>query len=152
MNMEKAQHLPTTPSALIRAALADLRAIEADDGYVVDMSRWHWPTMDDRGQTVCQVCLAGAVMAQTLDVPHDLRIYNDDLAGYGCSVENKMNALDFFRLGEIEEGLDMLGYDVDKLSEEWQQYAYEAEYDPADPDKFHVQMLRRADYLASCGL
>ena len=152
MNTEKAQHLPSTPSELIRAALADLRACERDDGYRVDMDDWHWPTMDDRGRKVCYVCLAGAVMAQTLDVPHDLRIFDDDLEQYGGRVEDGLRALDCFRIGEIDVGLSYLHHEVGKLSEEWQQYAYEAEYDPADPDKFHVRMNELANYLASCGL
>ena len=144
--MSTKQHLPTTPSELIRAALRDLRAIEADDRYVVDMSRWHGPTMDNHGQAVCQVCLAGAVMAQTLGAPHDLRIYDDDLAGYGYDVQGALLALDFFRLGMMTAGLEMLGY------EQSDHDVSVAEYDPADPEPFHRQMHRRADYLDSQGL
>ena len=166
--------LPKTPSALIRLALADLRACEADDRYEVHMTYSHVPV-----EGVCHVSLAGAVMAQTLGLPKDLAIDDTDIAGYiccvedglralvffrrgegldwihveyGCRVEDGLRALDYFRRGEIEEGLDMLGYDVDKLSEEWEQYAYEAEYDKSDPDEFHDQMNSLADYLASCGL
>ena len=150
MNTE--QHLPSTPSELIRVALADLSACERDDGYVVDMDDWHAPITDDRGREVCEVCLGGAVLAQTLGAePHE-GIGDHDLARYGSGVENKMNALNCFRRGEIDAGLEMLGYDVDKLSEEWEQYAYEAEYDKSDPDEFHDRMNSRADYLASCGL
>ena len=144
--------LPSLPSELIRAALEDLRACERDDGYVVDMSNWHGPITDNRGRKVCAVCLAGAVMAQTLGLPHDLDIDDTDLAGYGCDDQGALLALDYFRRGMMTAGLLFLHHDVDKLSEEWQQYAYEAEYDQADPEPFHRQMHRRADYLASCGL
>ena len=146
-----AQHLPSTPSELIRVALADLRAIERDEGYVVNMRRWHRPVYDnDRG--VCAVCLAGAVLAKTLGVePHEV-IYDTDLARYGCDVQGLLLALDYFRRGMIEEGLSCLGYDVDELSEEWQQYARKSGYNPADPEAFHVRMNNLADYLASCGL
>ena len=152
--MSTKQHLPTTPSELIRLALADLRAIEDDDGYVVDMCNWHWPTMDNRGRKVCLVCLAGAVIAQTLDVPREQAISIDDLDSN--RVGERLRALDFFRLGEIEIGLAFLRQgisDLDtELGEEWQQYAYEVVYDPADPGKFHAQMHRRADFFESCGI
>ena len=138
--------LPKTPSALIRLALADLRAIEADDRYEVFMRGWHGPITDDRGQKVCEVCLAGAVLAKTIGVePHE-RIYDDDLAGYGSSVQGALLALDYFRLGMMTAGLDMLGYDQSDHD------ASVAKYDQTDPDKFHSQMHRRADYLESQGL
>ena len=144
--------LPTHPSRLIRVALADLSAIEADDRYVVDMSEWHRPAYDDdRGRKVCSVCLAGAVLAKTVGVPHKQTISTADLDQYD-RVEGRLRALDFFRLGEISAGLEMLGYDVNELSEEWTQYARKSEYSPADPDEFHDRMHRLADYLASCGL
>ena len=143
--------LPTHPSRLIRVALADLSAIEADDRYVVNMSDWHAPITDNYGRKVCSVCLAGAVMAKTVGVPHEQAISTADLDQYD-RVEGRLRALDFFRLGEISAGLEMLGYDVNELSEEWQQYARKSGYSPADPDEFHDRMHRLADYLASCGL
>ena len=146
MNMSTTT-LPTTPSELIRLALADLRDCERDDRYWVSMTCWHVPL-----ERVCQVCLAGAVMAQTLGAePHE-GIGDADLARYGSSVQGRLRALDRFRLGEISAGLSYLGYDVDKLSEEWQQYARKSGYNPADPEPFHRQMNSLADYLASHGL
>ena len=144
--------LPTTASKLIRVALRDLRACEDDDFYVVDMQEWHTPVYN-YDYEVCAVCLAGAVMAQTLGLPDDLEIDDTDLAGYGDSVKNGLHALDFFRIGEIKAGLETLGYDdVRKLSEDWQQYARKSGYDQADPEPFHRQMHRLADYFESCGL
>ena len=144
--------LPSTPSELIRLALEDLRACERDDRYEVDMWDLHNSREGQRGQMVCHVCLAGAVLAQTLGVPRDRSICGRDLARYRSSVQDRLRALDHFRLGEISAGLSYLGYDVDKLSEEWQQYARKSRYNPADPEAFHVRMNNLADYLASCGL
>ena len=143
--------LPTQPSALIRLALADLRACEADDRYVVDMSDWHRPAYDD-DREVCAVCLAGAVLAQTLGAPHEHAISTAGLAEYGCDVQGPLLALDRFRRGEISAGLDWLHHDQSELSEEWQQYASEVVYDKSDPEAFHARMNSLADYLASCGL
>ena len=158
--------LPTTPSALIRAALEDLRACERDDGYVVNMSNWHWPTTDNRGRKVCSVCLAGAVMAKTLDVPREQPIFSmAQILGVAreqpifsleqCSgrVKDGLRALDYFRRGMISAGLEMLGYDdVDKLDEEYKQFASGAVYDASDPFEFHHRMHRLANYLESHGM
>ena len=149
--MNTNQHLPTTPSELIRAALADLHACEHDDLYVVDMEEWHTPVYDYDGEG-CAVCLAGAVMAQTLGAPREQAISTHDLAGYGSSVEDGLRALDCFRRGLLKYGLEWLHHDVNELSEEYEQFASEVVYDQADPDEFHDRMHRLADYLASCGL
>ena len=135
--MEMVKELPSLPSALIRLALADLRACERDDRYFVDM-RSHGPITDGR------VCLAGAVIVQTLG--------DTDFAGYGSSVDDALQALDCFRVGLIDVGLKWLHADKSELSEEWTQYARESEYYESDPDEFHDRMHRLADYLASCGL
>ena len=144
--------LPTTPSELIRAALADLHACEHDDRYVVDMDDCHAPITDDGGRKVCRVGLVGAVLAQTLGEPRDVEIDDDDLEQYGCEIKKLMIALNHFRYGEIEEGLFFLYHDKSELSEEWQQYASEVVYDKSDPDEFHARMNSLADYFESCGL
>lgn len=48
------------PSALLKLALSDLRKVEQDPRYKVNMGTWHYP--DANG---CNVCLAGAVLAMT---------------------------------------------------------------------------------------
>ena len=56
--------VPTVPakiSDLIQLALDDVDKCEKDGRYVIDMDNWHQP-----GVKKCHVCLAGAVMAQTL--------------------------------------------------------------------------------------
>lgn len=63
-NPEYKPRLPSVPSELIELALRDLELTEADDRYRVNMDRWH--ELD--GEDVCHVCLAGAVMAQTLQL------------------------------------------------------------------------------------
>ena len=147
--------LPSLPSALIRLALNDLLACERDSRYAVDMDDWHWPTTDDRGRKVCRVCLAGAVMAQTLGLPNDLAIDDDDLAGYGCDVQGPLLALDCFRLGRIGSGLRWMNFDLSDIDKNWAGYAWGAEYDKKairDPFDFYSRMHRLADYFESHGL
>ena len=165
--------LPKTPSALIRLALADLRACEADDRYEVDMDEWHGPATDDRGKEVCKVSLAGAVMAQTLGLPREQFIYcaDLDLARYGRRVQDGLHALDCFQSGLLKEGLRRLKQDIAEIPTheeyekygwvtgydptdpaEWEQFAWGSEYEESDPDKFHSQMNELADYFESQGL
>ena len=150
--MDTVKELPTTPSELIRAALADLHACEHDDRYVVDMDDWHAPITDDRGREVCRVCLVGAVMAQTLGVPRDRSISRSDVDPHDDVVSGALHGLDYFRRGEIDMGVYMLDYDLHAEYEDYEQFCSGAEYDQADPDKFHVRMNRLADYLDSQGL
>lgn len=104
----KSKKLPDLPSAMLRLAMEDLAKVEADPLYTVQMSDWHsrYPREDD-GRLVCHVCLAGSVMAKTLELPIDIA---DDTVWF--SVENtfedwrKLTMLDFLRSGLIEDALD----------------------------------------------
>jgi len=94
------------PSDLIDLALNDLEAVERNPKYRVEMRAWHEPV--GRGKNrVCEVCLAGAVMANTLGCKPRDEVepwYFDD-----CTLTNTLNALDAFRFGEVHAGLDWLG-------------------------------------------
>lgn len=97
MNKNK---LPDLPSELILLALKDLEVIENSDDYEVDMLNWHMFDGDK-----CLVCLAGAVMVNTLN--HDINtdsypdIFNKDTC-------DKLYALDEFRKGHINIALDSM--------------------------------------------
>jgi hypothetical protein len=82
--------LPDKPSELIRLALADLVKCERSKKYRIHMSDWHVPNSQ------CAVCLAGAVMAQTLgaDITEE-RMPCD----YDESLADPLNALNNFRVG-----------------------------------------------------
>lgn len=60
-----------------------------DPAYILDMEVWHLP---DEG--VCHVCLAGAVMARTLNLPLE---YSDGLGRISAKVGGPLVALDWFR-------------------------------------------------------
>lgn len=94
--------LPRKPSELIELALADLIKCERSPRYVIEMSDFHYPR-----DGVCEVCLAGAVMAQHLEVPQD-EIGDPD--GYGERVHGIIWSLDQFRLGDVAGAFSYLGY------------------------------------------
>lgn len=94
--------LPTLPSALLTLAIDDLELAENSPDYRVDMGIWHEPVSDQ-----CNVCLAGAVMAFSLDVPRwdiikSLQDFNDP------AILHALGALDQFRSGNIELALSGL--------------------------------------------
>lgn len=106
---ENSKRLPDRPSELIEVALRDLEAVERrNDLYVVDMGVWHSWDMTPRGDGEgprCSVCLAGAVMAQTLGADPEA-----DLDPMDFELEHaKLSALNAFRVGDITGGLHRLG-------------------------------------------
>lgn len=96
--------LPDKPSELIRLALKDLELVEKDDHYVVDMDTWHEYI---RFKSKCSVCLAGSVMAKSLDASPYLSLNMRHFSQVG-----KLMALDNFRLGYISAGAALLGVDT----------------------------------------
>ena len=97
--------LPDTPSKLLALALVDLKLCEVDPRYKIQMEAiWHM----GRGtkETHCKVCFAGAVMAKSLNASIDQLHVPGHFDG---DTNNKLNALDSFRIGEIKEAFDVLG-------------------------------------------
>lgn len=96
--------LPDKPSELLRLALHDLELCEQDARYVVAMHFWHVYDIDSYSR--CAVCLAGAVMSQTLGIPVDC----DAKPGYfPDQIERKLIGLDLLRKGKICDALYAMG-------------------------------------------
>ena len=97
--MNQKNGLPNKLSDLLELAMKDVRAIEEDPRYRLDMSHWHMPSIETPG--VCLVCMAGAVMANTLEIsptqnfgePHILVDYMNGPA---------IRAIDLMRKGAFE--------------------------------------------------
>jgi hypothetical protein len=94
--------LPDKPSELIRLAISDLCKVEKNPVYRINMNRWHHLNYKDM---VCEVCLAGAVMAGSLDADPYLSI---SPFSFKPSIYYKLQALDEFRLGTFFEGVGYL--------------------------------------------
>ena len=95
-----AGRLPRVPSELLRRALEDLDACARDSRYKIDMAQYH----KSESEGACSVCLAGAVMAKSLHAhPHESfgpKHFPGDTAA--------LLALDYFRKGDIQLGLNCL--------------------------------------------
>jgi hypothetical protein len=106
--------LPKKPSKLIRLAIADLVKTEQDSNYKIHMDTWHVPF-----HSRCHVCLAGAVMAQTLgaDITKDVvpADFSHVLKVIPTRTWLRLRALDCFRKGHVSEGLRFMGYGDDTV-------------------------------------
>lgn len=151
--------LPDTLSGLIRVALADLRKVEARaDIYRIDMSEWHTGTRTlDRSPRKCAVCLAGAVMAFSLDAPYsEFRTPSYYVEGAdGENIMNKLSAINDLRDGCVVNAHDVLTGglippDEDILDIDKQFICMVPPYEE-DPEEFHSQMEELAAALEAVG-
>ena len=142
--MTREEFLKLRPSELVRWALNDLAACEADPGYEIDMGEWHTSRAYE-DHSVCQVCLAGAVMAQTLDVAYDVSL---SAHGMDYAIQQQLYMLDYFQDGFIVLGLYGVGF-LDETPEDWSDvdivpYAY-------DPEMFRRSMEHLVSELEQKG-
>ena len=131
--------LPDKPSELIRLALADLALCAADPNYRIDMGEWHKP---EHG--VCQVCLAGAVMAKSLNAPRAVELYSSDFP----ENRQKITALNDLRTGDVSMAFESLGLDSSNLDLPLDRVI--TPYDD-DPGAFMADMRALADDLETEG-
>jgi hypothetical protein len=140
------------PSELIRAGVQDLEACEADPRYSINMVDWHSPTATRFGEvgwkSVCEVCLAGAVMAKRLRA--DPRVLLN-LSDFPTS-RSSLRALNDFRGAGWAQGLRHMGISDEKAV--WSLDREIPEIVPYNygPEAFKAQLLRAADILAQHGL
>lgn len=95
--------LPNKPSDLIALALKDLAAAERSKKYKINMGAWHEQLGTSRA---CSVCFAGAVMAKLNDIGPQHAVFPDS---FDPETQNKLAALNLFRLGDVQGGLDDMG-------------------------------------------
>jgi hypothetical protein len=137
--------LPEKPSALIRLALADLRKVEQDPQYEVDMEKWHHP-----GAQTCMVCLAGAVIAKSLAADPNTGSSPGTLHEQGKISGpdlEKLLALNNFRENYTRAGfMRVTGRDVPHVTE----FPWVPHYD-VDPERFHLALNRTADIFEKEG-
>ena len=91
--------LPDKLSDLIEVALRDLELVENDKRYTVNMDWWHRSNLYDH---TCIVCLAGAVMAKSLDVSPDRTRFPND---FDDKTEAKLDALNWARVEDVDYAL-----------------------------------------------
>lgn len=92
--------LPRRLSTLLRLAVHDAMACERDPRFRLQMSGWFVPSNYVNNRVVCNVCMAGAVMAQTLRVA-----MTDVLAPMSIEGANRMsNAKALHEINSMRDG------------------------------------------------
>lgn len=110
---------------LLALALDDFEKVLGNDRYRVNMNVAHLP----RGSR-CSVCLAGALIANTLGRNPEEEVWLDDEA-FSREVVNRLEAIDHLRLGQIRFAKKLLnGGDFEdqpgaKLESEWLEVMWE---------------------------
>lgn len=135
--IETTSKLPDTLWELLDVALADLRAVEADDRYAVSMGFWHAPI-----DGTCVVCAAGAVMAESLGVSPGRSVlpeYFDDITAKKLCVINSL------RMGHVEYAAERLGVPTSIKSRSVAHYVI-------DRDQFYADMTKLRDDLKAAGV
>jgi len=95
--------LPEQLSELMRIALKDEAKAFRSTHYKIDMDDWHTPLL---GQGVCEVCLAGAVMAYELGMNPNMNASPGTFKDEG--LQRKLSALDEIRQGNIDYAIAIM--------------------------------------------
>lgn len=114
------RELPNKLSDLLRLAVEDAKKAEASDKYALAMGVWHVPAtvsqyyMDKFGKDKCIVCMAGAVMAFSLEAPLNIPLWPDYYSGESpddeeflleeedrASTTRSLLAIDSLRTGDL---------------------------------------------------
>ncbi len=137
------------PWQLIRDAICDLQLQRTSRYAEIVMCEWHNPERNSRPGAVtnrCAVCLAGSTMARRLNVDNSSCLTADD---FSSGVRCRLNALDYFRQGEVFDGLQRLGLhdEIETLRDAAiPDFIKVAKYHD-DPEGFISDMLSVADML-----
>lgn len=99
--------LPSKPSELIRVGIKDLKACEADPTYRINMMDWHRPSFDV--PEICCVCMAGAVMAQTLSISPRVSVTPMSTSVFDAITQQRLDALNYMRRGRMDQAFEYLG-------------------------------------------
>lgn len=98
--------LPNKLSDLILLALKDLTLCEKDPNYGINMNSWHLSSCGFEAGEYCQVCLAGSIIAKSLNAPIE-NSYRP--THFPSTIRYKLEALDAVRLGLPNRALRHLG-------------------------------------------
>ena len=131
------------PSELLFQAMEDLSLCEDDPTYEISMGSWHQP-LSGQGAS-CGVCLAGAVMAKTLNVSY-FRSTKPDY--FDSGTERALDALDEFRCGWVCNALHHLGYESEANNFKNRRVADYHQY----PREFREDMVAIGEELYAAGL
>ena len=139
--------IPNKPSELILLALHDFKLAETSKEYTINMGKWHNPAFPEEKIHKCEVCFAGSVMAFSLGANINKYYEPDNFP----REERKLRALEEFRNGQVDYGLDIF-YTYEDITDykSIDNYFFVPSYN-VDKEGFHITMTKMADYLKKKG-
>jgi hypothetical protein len=149
-------------SQVIRMAVEDLTAVEADPKHIVHMPSWHAPLarlkerdlaryrqlVGAKTEAECAVCLAGSVLANRLGADPKRSIWPDTQA---AALRRRLVALNDVRLGNFGGAAGQMGKNWQRAREATKGI-YVPEYSPEQSSAFKSALLQAADALEKAGL
>lgn len=149
----KTATLPDKLSDLLELAIDDVAKCSRDSRYEIDMGMWHQPQSNGS----CLVCMAGAVMAKTMEVP--VGTYSSPGCYYLNEAEKwrKLGAINSIRTGRfgfIEIGIGLIAVNLMRDQYEKQNLKRLQHFpkDKAARRKWYAAWRKFAQYLRSEGL
>lgn len=151
--------LPKIPSQLLKLAVADMKEV-VGQGLTIDMRSWAKSDSDK----ICSVCMAGAVMLNTLDASweseSDTPSAHDGFYTYLKSSVNKnqLLALDIIREGNLLSFMEYLDIPYTKEKHKYEEgytsyILYWKDYDECESlEEFTDQIEELIIYLENKGL
>lgn len=104
--------LPGHPADLLKLALKDMKKCLKNEQYKIEMGFWHWAQLDTN---TCYICIAGAIMAQTLNTPPNISKRPEDFSNK--DIQNKLQAIDLILAGDILDGVIKTGKKISQRQE-----------------------------------
>ena len=115
--MKQRIQLPSRLSDLLEIGLRDyMKVRRIPKLYRIDMSEWHLPTTRDpifdddgyiigyrRKKEICSVCMAGAIMAMTFHIPHDVIARPSTSRFFNNDDYVKLSNIDLLRRGKVSD-------------------------------------------------
>ena len=138
--------LPLIPSKLLRIAHADLQAAHLKPTVSIYMDSWvNTFAQSFDAPAICEACLAGAVMLNTLNlVPsRSNSYYPEDFPGN----ENQLTAINCFRVNHTDAAFHQLGI----LNDPPDDAPRIPKYDPDNHDAYMAALLALADHFEAHG-
>ena len=138
MNLEDIETL----HELLEIAIQDFQKILLHDDYQPNMNNWHLGSGASHGR--CEVCLAGSVIAMSLNMPAKKTYSPSD---FNEDIGRRLEALNELRLGYIAGAYSAL---TDRRKDYWKALELSQKWNDRIPDEIkHAKTREQATELAT---
>ena len=113
MDISSETKLPKTLHGLLRVAVGDCIQLERNPRYRFNMGDWHVPMLREAGDIKrCEICMAGAVMANTLHTSPEEYEEPDSFYNTGSHIYRRDLCAAFFAIDQLRKGYVSSAYET----------------------------------------